>query len=142
MAAIALLRLYAFTNNANYRLLAEGTLQAFAGIAAHYGLFAATYGIALDMYLRPHTQVVIAGSGAKADKLLAAAVARFSLNKSVLHLGEGEIVPQMLPPALAQTIPNLPAVKEGKTVAVVCSNFTCQPPIAEVDELHQVLRND
>ncbi|HEY6272032.1 MAG TPA: thioredoxin domain-containing protein [Terriglobales bacterium] len=142
MAAIALLRLYAFSNNANYRLLAEGTLQAFAGIAAHYGLFAATYGIALDMYLRPHTQVVIAGTGDKADKLLAAAVARFSLNKSVLHLGEGEIVPQMLPPALAQTVPHLPAVKEGKTVAVVCSNFTCQPPIAEVDELHQLLRND
>jgi uncharacterized protein len=142
MAAIALLRLYAFSNDANYRLLAEGTLQAFAGIAAHYGLFAATYGIALDMYLRPHTQVVIAGSGDKADKLLAAAVARFSLNKSVLHLGEGEIVPQMLPPALAETIPNLPAVKEGKTVAVVCSNFTCQPPVAEVDELHQMLRND
>jgi uncharacterized protein len=139
MAAIALLRLHAFTNNANYRRLAEGTLQAFAGIAAHYGLFAATYGIALDMCLRPHTQVVIAGSGELAEKLFAAAVSRFSLNKSVLHLGEGEIVPQMLPPAFAETIPRMPAIKAGKTVAVVCSNFTCQPPITSPEELHAVI---
>ena len=138
-AAIGLLRLHAFTNNAKYRQLAERGLAAFAGIAAHYGLFAATYGIALDMYLRPHTQVVIAGSGGQADKLLAAALARFSLNKSVLHLAQGEIVSQMLPPALAETVPNLAAIKEGKTVAVVCSNFTCQPPIVDPDELTRTL---
>ena len=77
---------------AQHRDVAEGTLKAFAGIAAHYGLFAATYGIALDMYLHPHTQVVIAGSGEQADKLEAAALAPLSLNKSVLHLPEGEIV--------------------------------------------------
>ena len=140
MAAIGLIRLHAYTNNEKYRRLAEGTLQAFAGIAAHYGLFAATYGIALDMYLRPHTQVVIAGSGEQADKLLAAAVLRFSLNKSVLHLGDGEIVPQMLPPAYAETIPNLPGVQEGKTLAVVCSNFTCQPPVASPEELASILK--
>jgi len=98
-------------------------------------LFAATFGIALDMFLKPHTQVVIAGSGKQADALHAAAVKRFSLNKSVLHLAQGEVVPQMLPPALAETIPNLPAVKQGKTVAVVCSSFTCQPPVANPDDL-------
>src|ERR1051326_2616889 len=37
MAAIALLRLNAYTNDARYRDVAEGTLKAFAGIAAHYG---------------------------------------------------------------------------------------------------------
>jgi uncharacterized protein YyaL (SSP411 family) len=134
-AAIALLRLHAYTNDQKYRNAAENTLKAFAAIAGHYGLFAATYGIALDMYLHPHTQVVVVGSGEPADKLYAAAAGRFSLNKSVLHLAQGEAVPQMLPPALAETIPNLPAVKEGKTVAVVCSGFTCQPPVSEVQEL-------
>ena len=134
-AAIGLLRLHAYTNNSRYRDAAESTLKAFAGIAGHYGLFAATYGIALDMFLKPHTQVVIAGSGKQADELHAAAVKRFSLNKSVLHLAQGEVVPQMLPPALAETIPNLPAVKQGKTVAVVCSGFTCQPPVESPDDL-------
>ncbi|HEY6252742.1 MAG TPA: thioredoxin domain-containing protein [Candidatus Angelobacter sp.] len=138
-AAIALLRLYAYTNQASYRDLAEDTLEAFAGIAEHYGMFAATYAIALDMYLHPHTQVVVAGSGEEADRLVDAAIAPFSLNKSVQHLAEGEIVPQMLPPALAETIPNLPAIKEKKTVAVLCSNFTCQPPLSDPAEVTKAL---
>jgi uncharacterized protein YyaL (SSP411 family) len=134
-ATIALLRLHAYTNDARYRRLAESALAAFAGIAAHYGLFAATYGIALDMYLQPHTQVVVVGSDKSADDLYAAAAEKFSLNKSVLHLAQGEAVPQMLPPALAETIPHLPAIKEGKSVAVVCSGFTCQPPVNRPEEL-------
>jgi uncharacterized protein len=138
-AAIALFRLHAYTNDARHRDLAEGTLKAFAGIAAHYGLFASTYGIALGMYLHPHTQVVILGSGERAAQLESAALGHFGLNQSVLHLLEGKVVPQMLPPALAETIPNLPAVKKGHTVAVICSGFTCQPPIAEPAELEKAL---
>jgi uncharacterized protein len=138
-AAIALLRLHAFTNEASYRSMAESTLKAFAGIAHHYGLFAASYGIALDMYLRPHTQVVVTGHGEKASELESAAVMPLSFNKAVLHLLPEKVVPQMLPPALAETIPNLPAVKAGKTVAVVCSGFTCQPPVESVEELEQAL---
>ena len=138
-AAIALLRLHAYSNNKKYRDVAERALEAFAGIAEHYGLFASTYGLSLDMYLHPHTQVVIAGSGEQAEKLIAAAVRPFSLNKSVLHLPEGEIVPQMLPPAFAETIPNIPGAREGKAVAVLCSNFTCKPPISEAGELQKAL---
>jgi uncharacterized protein YyaL (SSP411 family) len=138
-AAIALLRLHAYTNDAQHRDRAEGTLKAFAGIAAHYGLFAATYGIALGMYLHPHTQVVIIGSGERAEQLEAVALRRFGLNQSVLHLPDGKVVSQALPPALAETIPNLPAVKKGHTVAVVCSGFTCKPPIAEPAELEKAL---
>ncbi|HET9839079.1 MAG TPA: thioredoxin domain-containing protein [Candidatus Angelobacter sp.] len=138
-AAIALLRLHAFTNNAHYRSLAERTLKAFAGIAHHYGLFSASYGIALEMCLNPHTQVVVTGHGEKAAELERAAVLPFSLNKAVLHLLPEKIVPQMLPPALAETIPNLPAVKQGKTVAVVCSGFSCQPPVETTEDLGRAL---
>jgi uncharacterized protein len=138
-AAVALLRLHAYSNNPDHRTIAESTLAAFAGIAEQYGLFAATYGIALDILLHAHTQVVIAGSGPAAEKLKAAAVAPFSFHKSVLHLPEGEVVPQMLPPSFAETIPNLPEIKQKKTVAVLCSNFTCQPPIADADALTKQL---
>jgi uncharacterized protein YyaL (SSP411 family) len=61
------------------------------------------------------------------------------LYQSVLHLPEGKVVPQMLPPALAETIPNLPAVKKGHTAAVICSGFTCQPAISEPAELEKAL---
>ena len=138
-AAIALLRLHAYTNDAQYRDRAEETLKAFAGIAVHYGLFAATYGIALGMYLHPHTRVVIIGGGERAAQLEAVALKRLGLNLSVLHLPDGKIAPQTLPPALAETIPNLPAVKKGHTVAVVCSGFTCKPPISEPAELEKAL---
>ncbi len=140
VAVIALLRLHAYSNDAKFLELAEEALQSFAGIAEHYGMFASTYGIALDMFLRPHTQVVIAGSDELAERLKAAAVRPLSFHKSVLHLPQGEVVPQMLPPALAQTIPNLPAIKGGKTVAVLCSEFACQPPISEVDALERALQ--
>ncbi len=140
-AAIAPLRLHAYSNDSKYRDIAERTLEAFAGIAEQYGLFASTYAIALDMYLHPHTQVVIAGGGEQAEKLEAAAVRPFSFNKSVLHLPQGEIVPEMLPPAFAETIPNLPGVREGRAVAVLCSNFACQPPISDPAELgHAISR--
>ena len=134
-AAIALLRLHAYSNDSKYRDITEHTLEVFAGIAEQYGLFASTYAIALDMYLHPHTQVVIAGSGEQAEKLKQVAVRPFSFNKSVLRLPQGEIVPQMLPPAFADTIPNIPGVKEGKEVAVLCSNFSCHPPINDPAEL-------
>jgi uncharacterized protein len=138
-AAIALLRLHAWSSNEKHRTVAERALSAFAGIAGHYGLFSSTYGIALDMYLGPHTEVVVAGSDELAQRLLSAAVRRFSLNKSVLHLAEGEIVPQMLPPALAETIPHLPAAQQGKTIAVVCSDRVCQPPVADERALMKAL---
>ena len=74
------------------------------------------------------------------DRLYNAAVAPYSAGKAVLKLSANQAVPQNLPPALAETIPQLPAVKEEKTVAVVCSGFTCQPPISDPAELARSLR--
>ena len=47
MAAIALLRLHHYTGDTSYRDKAEETLETFAGIAEQFGIFAATYGIAV-----------------------------------------------------------------------------------------------
>jgi uncharacterized protein YyaL (SSP411 family) len=140
-AAIALLRMHAYTHDQSYRERARQTLEVFAGMADQYGIFAGTYGIAACLFSTPHSQVVVVGSGEPADKLYAAAVAPFALGKSVLRIpGENEAAPQNLPPALAETIPNLPEVKAGKPVAVVCSNFTCQPPISDPGQLSDALR--
>jgi hypothetical protein len=140
VAAIALLRLHAYTNDENLRHKAEQTIEVLAGFAAQYGLFAATYGMAAVHLSHPHTQIVVVGSGELADRLYAAAAAPYSATKAVLKLEANEAVPQNLPPALAETIPQLLAVREGKTVAVICSGFTCQPPISDPDELAQRLQ--
>jgi uncharacterized protein YyaL (SSP411 family) len=140
-AAIALLRLHAYTHDQSYRDKAQKTLEVFASMAEQYGIFAGTYGVAASLYSAPHTQVVIVGSGEQADKLYAAAVTPFALGKSVVRIpGENEAMPQNLPPALAETIPNLPEVKAGKPVAVVCSGFTCQPPIHDPEQLSEAVR--
>ncbi len=108
-AAIALLRLHAYTNEAKYRDKAEDTLEVFAGVAEQFGIYAGTYGLAASWLARPHTQVVVVGEDEKAEALLKAASAPYAVNLSVVHLSDSEAVAQNLPPALAETIPNLPA---------------------------------
>jgi uncharacterized protein len=139
-AVITLLRLYEYTNEPDYRQKAEQTLEMFAGVAGQYGLFAATYALAGIRLSQPHVQIVILGSGTPAEQLYDAALAPFSASKAVVMLGGHAAVPQNLPPALAQTIPELPTIKEGKTAAVVCSGFTCQPPITDPENLKESLR--
>jgi uncharacterized protein YyaL (SSP411 family) len=139
-AAIALLRLYAYTNEAKYRDKAEDTLEVFAGVAEQFGIYAGTYGIAATWMSRPHTQVVVVGEDDAADELLKAAREPFLVNKSVVHLTDSEAVAQNLPPVLAETIPNLPALKKKQSSAVICSNFTCLPALQEADQLAALLR--
>jgi uncharacterized protein YyaL (SSP411 family) len=139
-AAIALLRLHAYTNDAKYRDKAEDTLEVFAGVAEQFGIYAGTYGIAATWMSRPHTQVVVVGEDEHSKELLRAAREPFLVNKSVVHLTDSEAVAQNLPPVLAETIPNLPDVRRGKSLAVVCSNFTCLPPLSEADQLAVLLK--
>ncbi len=139
-AAIALLRLHAYTNEATYRDKAEDTLEVFAGAAEQFGIYAGTYGIAATWLARPHTQVVVVGEDEDAEALLKAASAPFAVNRSVVHLTGSEAVAQNLPPVLAETIPNVPALKEKRSFAVVCTNFTCLPPIEDPEKLSALLR--
>jgi uncharacterized protein YyaL (SSP411 family) len=134
------MRLYNYTHDASYKDKAEDTLEAFAGVVDHFGIFAGTFGIGLRLYLTPEIKVVVVGDDALADELQAAAVAPFALNKAVVHLREGQAVAQNLPPALAETIPQLPALKEGKSVAIICSGFACQPPISNAEQLTTALQ--
>ena len=133
-AAIALLRLHAYSGEKNHRDVAESALEAFAGVAGHFGIFSATYGIAVSLYSRAHTQVVVIGSDEAAHQLYRTAISPFSISKSVLRFDPDHVVAENLPPALAQTIANLPDMRK-RSVAVVCSGFSCQPPVSDFREL-------
>jgi uncharacterized protein len=138
-AAIALLRLHGYTNDASYRDKAEQTLEVYAGVAGQHGIFAATYGLAMVRFIQPHTQVVVVGKDEVAAELYRAAVRPLGLSTAVLRLDADKAVAQNLPPALAETIPNLPALSGGRSFAVVCSEFACQPPIFAAQELARTL---
>src|SRR5208283_3526078 len=158
-AAIALLRLHGYANDLSYRDKAGQTLEVYAGVAGQHGIFAATYGLAVVRFIRPHTQVVVVGKDAAAMELYRAAVRPLGLSTAVLRLDADKVVAQNLPPALAETIPNLPQLGEGRSAdersfdeqsadeqsaggrsfAVVCSGFACQPPIFDVQDLARAL---
>jgi uncharacterized protein YyaL (SSP411 family) len=138
IAAIALVRLEGYTNEKSYRDKAEDTLELIGGVAEQFGIYAGTYGIAVAHLTRAHEQVIVIGNDAEADALEAAAARTFSLTGAVVRLRESEAVAQYLPPALAATVPSLPGAREGKSMAVVCSNFACQPPVTSVEELSRV----
>jgi uncharacterized protein YyaL (SSP411 family) len=138
-AAIALLRLYSYTNDASYRERAEATLEVYGGVAGQHGIFAATYGLAVVHFTQTHAQVVVIGKDEAAAEMYRAAVRPFGLNTAVLHFDADKAVAQNLPPALAETIPNLPGLDGGRSVTVVCSGFTCQPPVFDAQELERAL---
>jgi uncharacterized protein len=135
VAAMAMSRLHAYTTDERYREKAQRTLELFAGAAGQYGISAAMYGIAALHFSQPHTQVVVVGSDDRATQLYSAATASFEFSKTVLKIAANEAVPQNLPPALAETIPGIPGIESGKSMAVICAGFRCQPPIFEADQL-------
>jgi uncharacterized protein len=143
VAAIALLRMHDYTGDTAYRDKAEQTLETFAGIVGQFGIFAATYGIAVTRFLENPVQVVVISENEAdaGDALAAAANTVFAFNKTVIRLTANQAVAANLPPALAATIPHIPELKSGKAFAVVCSGFACQPPIRDAAELRRVVES-
>jgi hypothetical protein len=111
-------------------------------VAGQYGLFAATYGIAAVYVSTPHTQVVIVGEDEVAAQLYREATASHQFGKSVLKLTFNQAVKENLPPSLAATIPNLQAIKAQQTCAVVCSGASCKPPVHDIGQLRELLRQE
>jgi uncharacterized protein YyaL (SSP411 family) len=138
-AASALLRLEALSGRAEYRETAEDTLGSFAGIVEHFGLYAGSYGLALERLLLDPVQVVVVGSGPEADRLEATAVARFAVNKTVMRIAPARLVPGGLPEALAETLLHVPAPPGAEAWALVCRKRTCLPPITDAENLLEAL---
>ena len=138
VAVLALTRMHAHTEDGRYHEWAKKTLEAFAGVASQYGLFAATYGLAATLFAEHPTQVVITGASgdAAATKLEEAANNVFRLGKAVLRVTL-EASLENLPAALRQTLPHLP---REKALAIICAGTTCMPPIRDAEELQRVLQ--
>ena len=139
VAAIALTRMHAFTDDKRYYDWAKKTLEAFAGVAPKYGMFAATYGLAAILFSRHPMQVVITGRAddPAAQELEAAANRVYRFGKSVLRVTPE--TPQLhLAGALKETLPHLPA---DRAIAVLCAGQTCFPPTSDPEQLAVLLQN-
>jgi len=133
VAAGLLSRLAELTGDDRLRAKATATLARFAGVVEHFGLHCASYGLALRRLTLAPVQIVVVGADSVADALEQAALRGYAVNKSVVRLRQVGA----LPPSLAETIPHLP-VQDG-SFAVVCSGFSCRPPVGTVAELLAVL---
>jgi uncharacterized protein YyaL (SSP411 family) len=139
VAAIALIRVHAFTGDERCHAFAQKTLEAFAGIAPQYGLFAATYGLAATLFARHPLQVVITGRAddPAVQALEAAAHRVYRFGKAVLRVTPGASLAN-LAGALKETLPHLPP--DGP-LAIVCAGQTCLPPTNDPAQLTALLEN-
>ena len=135
MAAMLLMRLGELNGRLDYAELAQETLETFAGVVEHFGLYAATYALALQRMVQEPIQVCIVGADEQAMRLEQAALQGYAVNKSVVWFAQ--IDPAQLPPVLATTLPRLPRV--AGSFAVACSGHTCQPPAQSPEELRALL---
>jgi hypothetical protein len=133
VAAALLLRLEALNGREDYAAKAQDTLETFAGVVEHFGLYAASYGLALQRMLQRTVQVCILGDDETARRLEATALARYAVNKSVVRLRKDQL--GNLPSVLAETLPHLPGLESNKSFAVVCSERGCLPPVFDTDTL-------
>ena len=139
VAAIALQRLFHFTENTAYRDKAETILKIFSEPASRYGLYASTYGIALAYYYQQPEQVLVFADGesSAADALLKEAGKSFRIGKVVLRLSKQQVNSETLPPALLSRAKAMPL--DSVPRAFVCTGFTCSPPADSAAALAEIL---
>ncbi len=140
MAVLALDRLAALADRPDFRAKAEAVLALFAAKAAEYGLFAATYGLALAQHLRPPVEIVVVGESKdeRTRGLLRAAYQAPRAGKRVLAFSPETVEKRDLPAGLAATLPNLPLT--DRPLALVCAGTSCQPPVETPEAFIATLR--
>src|SRR3984893_1815664 len=103
VGAALLLRLEALNGREDYAVKALETLETFAGVVEHFGLYAASYWLALQRMVQRAVQVCVIGDDADARRLETVALARYAVNKSVIRLRREQL--EALPPMLKDTLP-------------------------------------
>jgi uncharacterized protein YyaL (SSP411 family) len=139
VAAAALLRLETLSGRAEYHRIAADTLRSFAALDGRFGLYTGSYGLAVERLLLDPLQVMVVGSGPEAARLEALAVARYAVNKTVMRIAPFRLVPDGIPPALAEMLTHFSSPPGVEVWAIVCRGRTCLPLITEAEALLEAL---
>jgi len=139
-AVLVLDRLARLAGREDFGAAAQATLDLFAPKAHQYGLFAATYALALINHLRPPIEIVVVGSrdDERTRQLLAAAHQAPRAGKHVLCFEPATLIARDLPAGLSATLPQLPY--NGRPLALVCVGTTCQQPVETPEALTAILQ--
>ncbi|MBI4598178.1 MAG: thioredoxin domain-containing protein [Candidatus Omnitrophica bacterium] len=140
VAALVLVRLGQLTMDKELQRHAEWLLQAFAGQVSQAPHAFPQLLIAMDVWLGPSQEIVIAGDPASADtqQMLRAVYGRF-LPRAVLAVhpvgGAAHAVEALVPFIKAQN------PLQGKATAYVCENDVCNLPTTELSTLIKFLEH-
>jgi len=139
VAALLLDRLDVLADREDFGEKADATLKLFAPKAGEYGLFAATYGLALLHHLRAPMEVVVIGT-ADDDRTAGLLRAAYDAPRAAKHVFSFEpsvVQARDLPAGLVATLPELPF--DGVPVALVCEGSACHPPVNTPEALRELL---
>ena len=138
VAALNLVRLGQLTMDKMLQGYAEGLFQAFSGQISQAPSSSPQLLIALDFWLGPSQEIVIAGVPASADtrQMLRAVQQRF-LPRAILALQPSDA-------SSAEVEALIPFIKtqrplQGKATAYVCTNYVCNLPTTDLDQLIALL---
>jgi uncharacterized protein YyaL (SSP411 family) len=136
-AAIALLRLHAYTGEESYLRQAQRTIELFGGLMMQQPMGFAHMIEAVDFYYRGAVEVVLVGDPQTAEfKQWRERIGlKYLPNRALFALN----------PAAPQTglVPEAARGKtqvDGRLTAYVCRNFTCSPPRTSLAELEAELK--
>ena len=137
-AARVLMRLYYLTSNDEYRRRGEAALQAFAGSARQFGIGAAAYFDAVDLFLHPPAHAVIIGD--PHDQRT-----EYFRRKALEVYRPERLVQVFSPKTNTEELPlpvrgMLGAVDDTLPVAFVCAGTACAPPTTRVEQMAELLR--
>ena len=125
-AALALIRLSGFTEDAQYRQAAERALRLFADKYGGYGYFASSYARAVDAARAPGLHVTIIGD--RSDERT-----RLLQRAAWGHVAPGKTVETLDAEAAAKR--GLPTDKNGLPYATVCIGTVCLAPVTDPSQM-------
>ena len=133
LACEALLKLAAFTDEGNYRDLAERSLRLVTGMVVRYPTAFARWLSTADFALGKVKQVaIVEEAGGTASELIRIVHSTYRPN---LILAGSAYPPSNDAPALLKDRP----LKDGKSTAYVCEGFVCNNPVTSPAELIELL---
>ncbi|ULL19798.1 thioredoxin domain-containing protein [Paenibacillus sp. H1-7] len=139
VAAMNLLKLSKLTYDAKLSRIADTQLEAFAGSIERYPAGHSMFLIALDFAYGPTSEIVIAGRKGSDEiaEMLEEVRSGFRPNAITVFVpdgAEGEEVGRLIP-----LVQDKRAIG-GRATAYVCSDFACQSPTTDLEELRELLQ--
>jgi len=131
-AALALIRLSGFTEDAKYKQAAERALKLFADKYADYGYFSSAYARAVEAATAPGLHITIIGDWRSDER-----------TRALQSAAWGFVAPAKTVETLdAETAAKrgLPADKEGPAYATVCVGTVCFAPVTDVEGMQACFR--